>query len=168
MHIRNAEGGDAAAYVSYMNEIGGESDYLTFGLNEYGRTVAEVAGMIASMSAKTNELFLLAFITGRVVGALMLESGQRPRVRHAAELSITVRREYWSRGVGPALMDRCRQWLEETRTLSKVNLRVREDHARAIRLYEKKGFVTEGLTTRALYVNGQYYGVRHMGLTLDL
>jgi RimJ/RimL family protein N-acetyltransferase len=151
-----------------MNEIGGESDYLTFGSGEYGRTVEEVAAMIDAMSSRDNELFILAFVEDRLVGALMLESGHRPRVRHAAELSITLRQEYWGRGVGSALMDHALEWLRRARTIAKVNLRVREDHERAIKLYERKGFVSEGVSSRALLVGGRYYGVRHMGLTVDV
>ena len=166
-HIRPATREDALSYQAYMNEIGGESDYLTFGRNEYGRPVEEVAAMIDAMSGKENELFILAFAEDRLIGALMLESGHRPRVRHVAELSITLRREFWGRGVGSALMDHSMAWLRRTGTIAKVNLRVREDHERAIKLYERKGFVSEGVSSRALYTGGQYHAVRHMGLTVD-
>jgi RimJ/RimL family protein N-acetyltransferase len=168
LSIRPAVRSDAAAYVAYMNEVGGESDYLTFGRDEYGRSVEEVAGMIEAMSARDNELFCLAFVNGQLVGALMLEAGHRPRVRHSAELSITVKKDSWSKGIGSALMDYCLSWLKSARTITKVNLRVRDDHVRAIRLYEKKGFVSEGITARALRAHGQYYSVRHMGLSIDV
>lgn len=166
--LRQAVSADAPAYAAYMNEVGGESDYLSFGRNEYGRSVEEVAAMIQAISSRDNELFLLAFVDDRLVGALMLEAAHRPRLRHAAELSITVRKEFWGSGVSSALMDACLEWLHRTKTLAKVNLRVREDHARAIRLYEKKGFVSEGVTARAMLVNGRFYTVRHMGLVLDV
>ncbi len=166
--IRTATRSDAAAYVTYMNAIGGESDYLTFGRDEYDRSVSDMVATIDKMSSHDNELFIVAVEGGQVIGALMLEAGQRPRVRHAVELSVTVRKEFWGRGVGSALIAYALDWVKRVRTITKVNLQVREDHEHAIRLYERKGFISEGTPSRALLVEGRYYSILQMGLGVDV
>ena len=64
------------------------------------------------------------------------------------------------------LLDRLLEWARRGQVVSKVNLRVRSDNERAIRLYERKGFVREGTTSRESRVGGTYFSCDHMGLEL--
>ena len=47
--------------------------------------------------------------------------------------------------------------------MTKINLRVRTDHERAIALYKKKGFAIEGTITRAVRIRGEYFDQYWMG-----
>ena len=58
--IRKAETSDAAALIEYLNIIGGESDFLTFGPGEFGRSVEAEAVFIENALKKKNALFLVA------------------------------------------------------------------------------------------------------------
>ena len=53
------------------------------------------------------------------------------------------------------------------RGVRKLNLRVRADNRRAIRLYQALGFSREGLSPRALCVRGRFFAEVMMGLCLD-
>lgn len=48
--------------------------------------------------------------------------------------------------------------------LNRVSLRVRSDNARAIRCYEKCGFICEGINREDLYNAGRYYDTIAMGI----
>ena len=49
----------------------------------------------------------------------------------------------------------------------KLNLSVRADNQRALRLYHSLGFEEEGRTARALRVGGRFFTEVNMGLCLD-
>ena len=88
---------------------------------------------------------LIAFVDGKVAGAAGLHPvGKSPRRAHARMLGIAVRTDQQHQGVGTALMqaliDLADKWLPVTR----IELTVFTDNARAIALYEKFGFVNEG------------------------
>ena len=51
--------------------------------------------------------------------------------------------------------------------LSRIELTVREDNANAIALYEKIGFVAEGVQRNAFKVDGQYANLVMMALLFE-
>lgn len=59
------------------------------------------------------------------------------------------------------------RWAKDSRKIKKLNLRVRSDHERGIRLYKSFGFVQEGLITRELMISGKFYDFCCMGLWID-
>jgi RimJ/RimL family protein N-acetyltransferase len=50
--------------------------------------------------------------------------------------------------------------------VKKINLRVRTDNQRAIRLYERKGFGIEGTSRKEILLDGSYFDHHWMGLEL--
>ena len=68
--------------------------------------------------------------------------------------------------MGSRLVDALIEWASANPLLTKINLRVREDNTRAIRLYERKGFVKEGTLRREIRVKNQYFSLLWMGLEL--
>ena len=64
------------------------------------------------------------------------------------------------------MIDTLIQWAGETHIITKINLRVRPDNERAIRLYQNKGFKKEGTISREMLLNGSYYDHHWMGLIL--
>lgn len=63
----------------------------------------------------------------------------RRRMSHRAEVAVSVAKDYWGRGIGGALMETLISFARE-RGIRQLNLEVRSDNIRAIRLYEKFGF----------------------------
>lgn len=164
--IREAKLTDAFKLSEYMMEIPKESDFLTFGENEI-KVTPEIEGeIISSMQDKNNSIMLLALIDGEIAGNCTFRAGEKIRVRHTGELGITVRREYWGLAVGTLLMDALIYWAKETKIIRKINLRVRTDNYKAIKLYEKFGFEREGILRRDFLINGKFYDSILMGLLL--
>lgn len=167
MTIRKAAKSDAPKMVEYLSVIGGESDNLTFGLNEFKPTAEEEESMIESRNSSNNSLMIVAEIDGEIVSMLSMACGTRPRTRHVGEFGITVRKPYWGLGIGNAMLDFLIDWAGNTNIVRKINLRVRSDNTKAIALYKKHGFKEEGLTTRDFYINEVFYDSINMGLQID-
>lgn len=52
INIRKAVSSDAAALIGYLETIGGESDFLTFGQGEFGRSIEEEEKFIENAQEK--------------------------------------------------------------------------------------------------------------------
>jgi RimJ/RimL family protein N-acetyltransferase len=83
---------------------------------------------------------------------------EKPRdaLKHSGTLGMGVLAGYRGRGIGAALMERT---LADARQkgFTRVELTVRVDNPRARRLYEKFGFMVEGLCRRHMRVRGEYH-----------
>lgn len=165
--IREAIKSDAKNLVAYVDKISSQSDFLTFGPGEFNISVGQEEAFIESLSTQENALLLVAESEGEIIGNLSFSGGPRPRIAHVGELGISVLAEYWGHGIGTKLMEHLIQWAKESKTIRKVNLRVRSDNHNAIQLYKKLGFIEEGLLTRDFFVNETFYDALSMGLKTD-
>ncbi len=165
--IRRCEPGDAAAFLAYLRKMGGETEFVTFGPEGIDLTEEEEAAYIAKTNASDNAIFLLAVADGEIVGGLTFSGGTRARLRHVGEFGVSVLREWWGRGVARALLETMLKWARRSGVVRKINLRVRTDNERAIRMYERLGFVHEGRVTRDVLIDGQFHDIFLMGLEID-
>lgn len=106
---------------------------------------------------------LVAEVDGRVVGfAKMDVFGGRQR--HVGTVSLNVHDDFQARGIGRALLGRLLELAFDYLALTRVQLEVWADNARAIRLYESLGFEREGRRRNAVLRRGEYVDVLIMGL----
>jgi RimJ/RimL family protein N-acetyltransferase len=164
--ITHAEPDDPAAIVAYVERACGESDFLTFGPGEFGISVEDETRFIAALDGGRFDFMLKGVVDGEIVSACMIMRPKRPRVRHIGDFGISVARSCWGLGVGRHM---CLAVLDVARRVgvTKVNLQVRDDNARAMRLYESVGFRREGVTERALRIGDRYFANVMMGIALD-
>lgn len=101
----------------------------------------------------------------KVVGWCDISSLDRPVFEHAGGLSLGIIREYRDKGVGKKLLTVALQ-AAKGRGLSRVELTVRERNPVAIKLYERAGFVKEGLHIKAVKINGKYENHFSMALLI--
>jgi RimJ/RimL family protein N-acetyltransferase len=106
-----------------------------------------------------------ALMDGRVVG--WCDVVQKPwiTVTHSGVLGMGVRPAYRGRGIGGALMEATLAGARN-RGMTRVELTVRVDNERAKRLYERVGFVVEGLCRDHMRVDGKYYDSYLMAILL--
>jgi RimJ/RimL family protein N-acetyltransferase len=162
--IREAVPDDARALLDYIAAVGGESDFLTFGAGEFELTEEQEKEVLKRFNDADNELYIIGLIDDDIVSALSFSAGRRARVRHAGEFGMTVRKEYWGLGIGALMLDTLIDWGPTTGIISKINLKVRTDNERAVRLYKRKGFVIEGTISRGIFLDGRYFDHYWMGL----
>lgn len=86
------------------------------------------------------------------------------RIR-SAEVGLFIgEKAYWNKGYGTAVMRLLLRHGFETLNLNRIMLRVYENNPRAIRSYEKAGFVHEGRVRQAMYKDGQYLDILYMSV----
>ena len=107
----------------------------------------------------------VALEDGRVVGWCDIASLDRPVYAHSGVLGMGVIAAHRGRGIGEALI---RAALEKARVtgLTRVELLVRESNTPARALYEKVGFVVEGVQRNAVRMDGRYEDQLSMALLL--
>lgn len=165
--IRTAKKEDALNLIRYVNKIGGESDFLTFGDNEFNITIEKEEAILESHIGVENKIYLIAEIENEIAGSLNYSGGIRQRTKHTGEFGVSVAKKYWGLGIGKELIKYMIDWAKEGNVVRKINLRVREDNEIAVNLYTKLGFKKEGIISRDFYVDGKYYSSISMGLEID-
>lgn len=86
-------------------------------------------------------------------------------INRSAELGIMIgAKEEWNKGYGAEAMTLLLQHGFETLNLNRIFLRVYEENVRAVRSYEKAGFVFEGKMRQAVYKHGAYEDVLFMSV----
>ena len=73
-------------------------------------------------------------------------------------------KSYWDKGIGTEVMCLLLKHGFETLNLNRIGLMVFENNHRAIRAYEKAGFIHEGRTRQGHYQEGEYLDIIHMSI----
>jgi RimJ/RimL family protein N-acetyltransferase len=165
--IREAVPDDAAGLLRYLDELTGETDFLAMGRGELNWPEEKERQYIEDHLRADNKLLLVAEIDGRFAGLVGFTGDDRPRLRHTGEFGITISRLHWGLGLGTALIQAMIAWARASGVVRKIGMRVRADNERALRLYDRFGFVREGVITRQFAVAGRFYDAYLMGLEID-
>lgn len=105
----------------------------------------------------SNDYALVAELGSKVVGSIDI-SRKRNRLAHVASIGMAVHDDYQNRGIGTALMNAALDMTDNWLNIRRVELDVYTDNLPAVHLYEKFGFVREGLAFR----EGKYVDAYHM------
>jgi L-phenylalanine/L-methionine N-acetyltransferase len=95
-----------------------------------------------------------------MVGLHLVQPGLRRA--HVRGLGISVAKEWQGRGVGDRLMQAAMHWADNWAGILRVELTVLCDNARAIQLYERHGFITEGIMRGHILRDGVYADTQMM------
>jgi RimJ/RimL family protein N-acetyltransferase len=86
----------------------------------------------------------------------------------SAELGISIgEKSFWNKGYGTETMRLLLKYGFETLNLNRIMLDVFDTNKRAIRTYEKAGFLLEGRKRQAMYKNGKYFDILIMSVIRD-
>ena len=161
--IREAQVEDAPYILNYVESISGESNFLTFGPGDFDHSLPDEESLIAKFLDTDNLLFIVGTIDEKIVALLNFKGGPRPRVQHRGEFSMSVSKAFWGQGVGSLMLDTFIEWARASHIVKKIDLMVRTDNQRAIRLYEGKGFIYEGTISKEFFVDGRYDDLNLIG-----
>lgn len=102
---------------------------------------------------KNIKLFIIE-IDGKSIGYMRLDKSV---LFNRGELHIVIgEKEYWGKGYGKAAMELFMKYCFNVEKLNKIILYVMVDNECAIRLYNKLGFIKEGLLKRDIFFRGKY------------
>ena len=98
---------------------------------------------------------LVACAGEEIIGQLGLWTDVNPRRRHVGSLGMAVRDDWQGKGVGSALMQAAVELANRWLGLTRLELTVYTDNQPAVRLYEKFGFVKEGVLRQYAFRDGE-------------
>lgn len=163
--ISKADPEDAEELLRFLNRVGGESDNLLFGAGEMKLTVEQEREWIIRENSQSQSVTLIGKLNGEIAAIGSLAGFNRERIAHRAELSVVVSRECWGQGIGRSMMEALISFGRDSgREI--LELKVRTDNERAIRLYESLGFQACGTYSRFFKIGGTYYDALLMNLSL--
>jgi len=158
--VRRFTEGDKDGVAEMMASLSDEA--LKWGVPPYTRERLE-RGWWSRME---NVTALVALDGDRVAGYAGLRKFSHPRRRGASDYLIYLYQDYHNVGLGTAMTRRIVE-LASKEGLHRIGLSVVADNEIAIRVYEKVGFVVEGVLRDAYFGDdGRYHDEVHMGLIL--
>ena len=165
--LRKPVSKDATNIIKYLNIVGGESDNLLFGCDEFRLTAEQEISHIENINKDINSLMLLGIIDNKIVSVSQITSPNRKRISHNSELAISVKKEYWGNGIGGIVMQELINFAKDHICIKYISLGVRSANHNAIKLYEKYGFERIGVHKDFFNINGTYYDEILMDLQVE-
>ena len=136
--IVRAQAEDAAALLEYLKIIGGETNNLSFGPEGVPLSVEAEEAYLRAQEGSADNVQYLARVDGEIIGTASLN--RKPgRMRHRGVFGISLKRAWWGCGAASALTEAVLAFAREN-GFAQLDIEVRSDNVRAIRLYEKFGF----------------------------
>lgn len=142
--IANATDADASKVVAVYRRVLEEGNWFITYPDEFRGTEQWQAKIIREWNEEPNSRFMVARVSGKIVGAISITGGNKERIKHVGMIEVFVDRHARGQGVGKALMEAAIHWAENNPILRKLSLHVFEDNRRAVGLYEALGFRIEG------------------------
>jgi ribosomal protein S18 acetylase RimI-like enzyme len=164
--IRKVIKEDAQKMIDFYNIVGGETDFLSFGANEFKRDLQDYEEYITATSKEPNSIMLLALIDSEIISIATINSSQKERTKHVGTLGIVISEKYTGLGLGKILMNDLLDWAKQNGITKKISLVTNENNTVAIELYKKVGFEVEGLLKHDNFIRGNYSNTVVMGLLL--
>ncbi|MEG0179344.1 MAG: GNAT family N-acetyltransferase [Oscillospiraceae bacterium] len=142
--IRNAIEADAKEVYDNYNLTHSETDFLLSYTDEDSYDVEQERQFLIEKEISTTEIELCAIVEGRIVGTAGIEAvGKKYKIKHRAELGISVEKSYWGLGIGSVLLEACIECAKKAGYIQ-IELSVVADNISALSLYTKAGFVEYG------------------------
>lgn len=108
-----------------------------------------------NQSRKNGCMLYSIVVDGRVAGSVCLKP-RRNKQAHVADFGISLARECWGAGVGGRAVDFI-AGVGRERGVRRVELEAVAGNKRAIGLYRKHGFFSEGVKKRSFIIDGRYH-----------
>lgn len=156
---------DAKMVVDYLNIVANQTTNLTFGSDDCRLNEIQEMELIQEINNDSNSIMIAAKDKDQIVGMVSLKGNSKKRLKHHANLGISVLKDYWNLGIGTNLMAAAIGYAVET-GLEIIDLEVVTDNDAAIALYEKFGFEVIGKYENFIKIDDYYLDVYLMNLYL--
>ena len=152
MVVRMAKEEDASSISRYFAQFYAMDPDTVFSRPE-GIPERDVLHLIKQTESNSGCLFLIALSGQAVVGTLTFSRHIKLEMSHGGEFGMSVHHGYRRQGVGTHLIRSMLKWAVDT-GLEKIDLQVWSNNVGGIALYEKNGFVHEGIRKGAIKRDG--------------
>lgn len=143
--LREATPKDAKELLKVMTILNKETPFLLVNQHSLELDDAAMASQIDFIYEEDNQLILLAFNHNELIGVATVMSEMDPPLRHIGEIGISILKEYWGYGLGTVMLEEIISWAKEHQQIKRLEIKVQKRNERAISLYQKLHFETEGI-----------------------
>lgn len=168
--LRLAELRDATSWVDHLRRITTETPWMLQSEEDPVPTPSELRQILEEYESREGSVAICAVRPGgrgdrgdrqeagrqEILGTITLANGRSRRNEHVAELSMGVGRMWWGLGIGTLLMEAALTAAEQGRIVKRVSLSVFSENKVAQALYERFGFLHEGVLKRYVRWDGRY------------
>jgi len=137
----------AHSFVKLRKEIENKTDFLLAKKGERKENALHVVARLLISQRRT--ITFLAWDEKSIIGYVSLVFPKFKKLRGNAYLTIAVKEEYRGKGIGTLLMDTGERYAKD-RGVRRIELEVFGKNEVAIKLYEKRGYVIEGVKKNAI------------------
>ncbi|AWO74993.1 GNAT family N-acetyltransferase [Geobacillus thermoleovorans] len=155
--IRTAWPEDAERVVAFVKAVAAEAPYLLTTEAEVVTTSERQKQWLQQIMNDPGKLAIVAEQEGDIIGFLDFHNGNKQRTKHQGSFGMSVKKDFRDQGIGTALLAALLDWAKENPLIEKVCLEVVADNTNAIRLYQKFGFVEEGVKKKAAKIDDGTY-----------
>ncbi|MGT2906833.1 GNAT family N-acetyltransferase [Streptococcus dentiloxodontae] len=166
--IEEAQPDDAAELVELLAAVRAESDFIISSASVSDLTIQQAQDFIKNNLENPNQICLLAKLGHTVLGIINVATADFEETNHIGDIFIAVRKDFWGHRIGSFLMEAVDDWVSHTPQISRLELTVQARNTRAINLYEKMGYVIEGVKKSGVKTkNGELLDVYLMAKLLN-
>lgn len=170
MIIREANITDAEKLYEMLCRLDEETDYMMYEPGERQKVSPNsdrLKSYLEEASSGTDLMLVAENDSGEIVGFLGAERGKLNRVQHTAYIVTGIREAYRRQGIGTRFFKQLEEWAR-SKGIVRLELTVECPNIAAKNLYEKNGFVVEGLRSKSMRVNGEFVDEYNMCKIIDL
>lgn len=164
MVIRNIRMEDAGALWQLQSDLDHDTKYMMYEPGERKREAGKMEALIKS-AVQGDDLILVAEESG-LVGFLYAGRGKLRRIQHTAFVIVGILSNDTGKGIGSRFFGELDIWARAN-GLTRLELTVMCKNLAAKHVYEKHGFVVEGIRKNALIVEGEYVDEFYMAKYLE-
>ena len=156
--LRSPTADDAPVLLDYLDVVRRESQGILFSPEDELPTLEWERDWIQQRNDDPRQLNAGAWCGDELLGlANVRGGGMFRRSQHRADIGISLRRDWWGRGLGRVLMNAMIGFAERDETIHVMQLCVYSFNHRAIALYERCGFEHEGARRHSVrFADGSY------------
>jgi RimJ/RimL family protein N-acetyltransferase len=154
--LKTPELGDGEKLLDHIQTCSGETDFLARCPEEWDMPLAREEAWIRDLREAPDALAIACYIDGEVVGNCEFRCHRGIKTRHRASIGISIRRKYWSLGIGSAMFN---ELIREARKhgVAILQLEYIAGNERGRLLYEKYGFHAIGERPKAFRLKDGTY-----------
>jgi len=166
MNIRAIRESDSEQFLLLGQALDEETQFMMLEPGERTMTIEEQTQRIRNVLSQDNQIIFVVEHENQLVGFLGALGGNYHRNHHSVHIVIGIRQNFAGQGVGKQLFEALEKWAI-VQNLHRLELTVMTHNERALHLYQKMGFKTEGVKQDSLLVNGKYVDEYYMARILN-
>ena len=161
MSIRTITEADIPAFYELTLKLDRETIFRLYEVNERPYNLDLFSLEIGEFIKRSNCNIFVAVEDKQLVGYLQAIGRSARRTRHILSINIAILQSYTGRGLGAELFGAMELWARRKR-IKRLELSVMLNNKPAQKLYERLGFVREGIKRGSMFVDGEFIDEYYM------